>query len=334
MKKKIINLITYLFTLGLGIFFIWLSLKDLQPADIEEIKLAVRQANYNLLIPIIIMGLVSHWSRAVRWRCLMEPLGYTPSIKNTFFAVMIGYLANLAFPRLGEVLKCTILARYEKVPADKLVGTIIAERAFDLLCLIILFFVTFLVQIDFATDYINSLLEKMRLNRAEGSGGYGWYYLSAVALLIALVIIFRKKIGAFGFVIKIKNVLLNIMSGITSFKNMKNKGVFVLHTVLIWAMYLGMIVIGFQSINETNMLGLKAGFSVLSFGSVGMIVTPGGIGMYTKIVQEIVELYSIKYSISVAISWIIWLVPTFIIIVAGLISMVLLPLLNKKTNAE
>ena len=89
MKKKIINLITYLFTLGLGIFFIWLSLKDLQPADIEEIKLAVRQANYNLLIPIIIMGLVSHWSRAVRWRCLMEPLGYTPSIKNTFFAVMI-----------------------------------------------------------------------------------------------------------------------------------------------------------------------------------------------------------------------------------------------------
>ena len=77
--------------------------------------------------------------RAMRWRILMEPMGYHPSNFNTFAAVMIGYLVNAGVPRLGEVIKCTLLARYEKVRADRLVGTIVMERAVDVVCLIIVF---------------------------------------------------------------------------------------------------------------------------------------------------------------------------------------------------
>lgn len=332
MPKKIINIVTYLLTLGLCAFLIWLSVKDLNSADIVKIKSAVGKANYILLVPILIMGFVSHWSRAVRWKYLMEPLDLFPSTANTLFAVMIGYLANLAFPRLGEVLKCTILSKYEKIPADKLVGTIIAERAFDMLCLLILFVLTFMVQIDLAWEYMQSLIQ--RFQQKEGSSGNGGtIILAVVALLIILAVFFRKRIGGLAFVVKIKQVFVNILSGILSFKNMKNKKGFVFHTILIWSMYMGMIMIGFYSIKETSMLTYKTGFSVLSFGSVGMIVTPGGIGAYTLLVEEIVSLYGIEKAISVAISWIIWLVPTFIILVGGAISLILLPIYNKKRDA-
>lgn len=333
MPRKFLNIITYILTLGFCAFLIWLSVKDLKTEDIDKIKLAVSKANYLLLIPIIIMGFVSHWSRAVRWKHLMEPLDLHPSTANTLFAVMVGYLANLAFPRLGEVLKCTILARYEKIPADKLVGTIIAERAFDMLCLLILFFLTFIVQIDLAWDFLQSLIERFK-NKDGSSNPTGMIILGTIVLLILLSYLFRKQIGNFAFVKKLKGVVQNILSGIMSFKNMKNKKGFVFHTILIWSMYMGMIMIGFYSIQETSHLTYKTGFSVLSFGSVGMIVTPGGIGAYTLLVEEIVSLYGVEKAISVAISWIIWLVPTLIILIGGTISLIMIPIYNKRKNAQ
>ncbi len=115
--------------------FLWLTLRK---SDWNAIIADLSGAKYIYLIPAVLMLLVSHFIRALRWKILMEPLGYKPTTLNTFLAVMIGYWANLAVPRLGEVLKCTILAKYEKVPADKLVGTIVAERAIDVLSLIII----------------------------------------------------------------------------------------------------------------------------------------------------------------------------------------------------
>lgn len=328
MPKKILSFVTYLLTLGLGIFLIWLSVKGLRPNDIQLMKDAVSKANFWLLIPILIMGFVSHWSRALRWKYLMEPLSLSPSTSNAFFAVMIGYLANLAFPRLGEVLKCTILAKYEKIPADKLIGTIIAERAFDMLCLLLIFFLTFIVQIDFATE----LLQGLKAKQSNDGQSYFFYYLVGTFILFAVLFALRHRIANLAFFRKLREIAKNVVTGIMSFKKMKHKKEFVLHTFLIWAMYMGMIVLGFQSIAATNHLGINAGFSVLSFGSVGMIVTPGGLGAYTGLVEKIVSLYGVEKAFAVAISWIIWLVPTLIIIIGGGISMILLPFFNQKTK--
>ncbi|MBC7587054.1 MAG: flippase-like domain-containing protein, partial [Chitinophagaceae bacterium] len=129
MKKKLVIVIKYMFFLGIGIFLIWLSLHKIMGNE-KEWKVFTEQvskANYWLMIPVFAILTMSHVLRSLRWKILMQPMGYNPSFPNTFFAVMIGYLANLAVPRLGEVLKCTILAKYEKVPAEKIVGTIVAE---------------------------------------------------------------------------------------------------------------------------------------------------------------------------------------------------------------
>src|SRR5690606_2150713 len=114
-------------------------IKDVNQEQWNNIKLAVANARLWLFIPVILLLILSHLSRALRWKILMEPLGYKPSTFNTFSAVMIGYLVNAGVPRLGEVVKCTLLSRYENVRADKLIGTIVVERAFDALCLLIVF---------------------------------------------------------------------------------------------------------------------------------------------------------------------------------------------------
>src|SRR5204863_1286143 len=126
----------------------------------------LHSARYVLLIPVFFILTLSHISRAIRWRILMKPLGYSPSLKNTFCAVMVGYLANLAVPRLGEVLKCTILGKYEKVPADKLVGTILVERAVDVVSLLIVFIIAIVTQADIIGEYAK---KKIRANLLSGN---------------------------------------------------------------------------------------------------------------------------------------------------------------------
>jgi uncharacterized membrane protein YbhN (UPF0104 family) len=132
----------------LGILLIWWSLHQIPPQEWDKFTKALAKSKFWLIIPIFFILGLSHFIRALRWRLIMEPLGYKPSIMNTFLAVLIGYLANLAIPRLGEVLKCTLLAKYEKVPAEKIVGTIVAERAFDVISLGVVFLLALTLQFN------------------------------------------------------------------------------------------------------------------------------------------------------------------------------------------
>jgi Uncharacterised protein family (UPF0104). len=229
MPQRITGILTYLLTLGLGIFLVWYSIKDLQADDMVKIKTAVSKANFWLLIPILMLGFVSHWSRAMRWRYMIEPFSSMPSVKNTFFAVMIGYLANMAFPRLGEVLKCTILAKYENIPADKLVGTIIAERVFDVLCLLLIFVITFLVQITFAKELLAGLKSEHATTSASDSN-YTIIVIIALLLMSILFFLFRKKIRQLSFMLKLKSIAQNIYVGMSTIKTMKHPRAFFAHT--------------------------------------------------------------------------------------------------------
>src|ERR1700761_5472808 len=166
MKKTLLVVLQYLFFAALAAFFVWLSLKDMNAQSWAQLRDAMDRANYWLLIPVLGLLLISHWLRALRWRQLIQPMGYEPSRINCFLGVMIGYFVNLGAPRLGEVIKCTILARYEKVSADKLVGTIVAERAFDVVCLAVVFGLTFLLQFN----VIHSLTTNNALFQSSNGG--------------------------------------------------------------------------------------------------------------------------------------------------------------------
>ncbi|HPB26501.1 MAG TPA: lysylphosphatidylglycerol synthase transmembrane domain-containing protein, partial [Bacteroidales bacterium] len=140
MKKKIFSVLKILLFFGIGIFFIWLSVIKLGPEDKKQIFKSFSEANYWWLVLCFVLGLISHVLRTLRWEMLIDTVGYKPSFKNTFLSLMIGYFANLAIPRLGEITRCTMLAKYEKVPFQKSFGTVIAERGLDVVTFVVLFF--------------------------------------------------------------------------------------------------------------------------------------------------------------------------------------------------
>lgn len=335
MKTKINSLLQYAFFLGLAIFLVWWSLSKISDAHWEEMKTAMRETNYWLLVPVAIALLVSHLSRAIRWRILMEPMGYKPSLINTYLAVLIGYFANQGVPRLGEVLKCTILSRYEKVPADKLIGTIVAERAFDLLCLILVFAITFFSQISVIGQYAGTLLNQLLYGSSDKAGNNGLYIgLAIVAFLVVVFWWLVRRYSGSKLVQKSRTVISGIWQGINSIRFLKNKGWFLFHSFLIWFLYLASIRIGFYAMTATQPYGWLPSFSVLSLGSVGMIVTPGGMGAYPILVQETMSLYGLSEGIGNAFGYILWLAQFVLVLVAGAVSLLLLPVLNRKATPK
>jgi len=336
MNKKLISLLQYFFFAALAAFFVWLSLKDLDREKWRQLKAALDRAHYWLLIPVLLLLLWSHWLRALRWRQLMEPLGYKPSKVNTFLAVIIGYFVNLGAPRVGEVIKCTILARYEKVPAHKLVGTIVAERAFDVICLLLVFALTLVFQFDI----IHSLLQTNVFPLFENKRGKASfkkiiYVLVGLILLLLIIRFLLSRLGHINIVQKIKNILTGIWHGLISVRDLKNKPLFFAYTAGIWLLYLVSTWCGFFAIQQTSNLTLIDALTVLAMGSVGMIISPGGIGAYALLVQESVAFYGIqKEPYGQALGWLLWFGQFLSFVLFGTISFILLPRINKVKNEE
>jgi uncharacterized protein (TIRG00374 family) len=336
MKKTLLTILQYLFFASLAGFFVWLSLRGMDRAKWAQLKNALDRAHYWLLIPVLFLLLLSHWIRALRWRQLMEPLGYHPSKINTFLAVIIGYFVNLGAPRVGEVIKCTILARYEKVPAHKLVGTIVAERAFDVICLVIVFGLSFVFQFDVLSSLMRSSIYPIFQNKNGQISYQKIIYLVGGAILLLLILKWLiSRLGHINIVQKLNHLLTGVWHGLTSVRAIKNKPLFFLYTIAIWVLYLLATYCGFFAIDETRNLNLADALTVLAMGSIGMIISPGGIGAYALLVQEAVAFYGIeKEPYGVALGWLLWFGQFLSFVIFGVLSFILLPRINKNKNEE
>lgn len=329
-KKRAFLLLQYLLFFGLGFALIYWQYKQLSAQDIADLQMSLEQVSERswILFPIILIGFLSHLFRALRWRLMLEPLNLRPTVINITGAVFIGYLTNLLLPRMGEVAKCTVLARYEKEPADKIIGTIVAERAFDLICLMLISILTFAVQADIINDYLHYLMGKM-----EGKNLpliLGIAFGGMLGFIGLLVFIYRKnKTGKIGLFIK------GLAEGVSSILAMKKRIQFIVYTFLIWGAYLSLIYLGFLALPATEHLGIGPALSVLVFGSLGMIVTPGGLGAYPQALQLVLNmLYGVKSAFGLAFGWISWLAQTLIIAIFGIIAFIVLPIYNRVRDEQ
>lgn len=331
MHKNLVSVLQYLFFLGLGVFLVWWSLHRIPDEKWGEFKRSLETANYWLLLPVILILTLSHVLRALRWRVLMQPMGYFPTFPNTFFAVMIGYLANLAVPRLGEVLKCTILAKYEKVPAEKLVGTIVAERAVDVLSLGLVFLLALISQFNVVGEFADQLFRQLFENR---SGSFSWIKLGIVMGLFITGIVAIKvwfyQFAHLRIVILAKRILNGIWEGLISIRKLKQKGLFIFYSMGIWALYIGGTWVGLQATQGTVHLGMPEAISALAFGSIGMIITPGGIGAYAFFIAKVLEKNHVPFEIGFANGTLQWFAQFIIVVAVGFLCMGLLPFYNKK----
>ncbi len=330
MNKKLSTLIQYIVFLGGGVAMVWWQLSSMNGADKEQFYASLKSANYLLVIPIVAINLFSHLLRSYRWKLLMEPLSYMPKLSNVFCATMIGYMANSAVPRLGEVLKCTFLSKYEKLKVDNLVGTIIIERAFDLICFVAVVFITLAFQADVMGAYITE-----RLNEIKG-GGSIWSKVFVLCIIIALFIsvyklfiYLQRKYPNSVLAKKILSILQGLKNGLSSIKNLKKRPHFLAATLLMWFCYFLQIYLGFNAMKETSGLGAAAALAVLTSSTLAMIATPNGIGTFPLFVMQTLSFYAIAEPTGKAFGWLIWSVSTALIIVSGLISILAMPVINK-----
>ena len=332
MNKKILSVLKYTLFLGIGIFFIWWQFSKMTAAEKIEFQDSLKNAHYIFIIPVTIMAILSHISRAIRWKILIEPMGYRPSAANTFYATMCGYFANTFVPRAGEILRCTLLGRYEKIPVTKLIGTILLERIFDLFCYFLIVVLTFFTQIQVVSDFV-----KRKLQQFSGQEQIVpiWamllIFLIVVGLLILLMKWTFKKHADHRYIIKLKGLHIGLKEGFSTIIHLKKRKAFIAHTLFIWAMYVLQVYIGFNALTATSSLGLGAAASVLSLSTIAMIVSPGGIGAFPVAVQQVLLIYNID---NISFGWLMWGANTGIIIVAGIICFGLIIYTNKNKDEK
>lgn len=301
----------------------------------EEFK----NANYYWIGLSVVLAFISHFSRAVRWRLLIEPMGYTVTTANLFYAVMVGYLGNLALPRLGEILRPGIIDRYEKVPIQKLLGTIIIERAIDFLLLGCIMMFTIIFQFSILKDLLqNTIL--VRLSEIYASSGMGslttMLIIAGVLAGIGVLgyVLFRQFRGS-KFALKLRAFLKGLWEGVITIKNLQQRGLFIFHTLLIWACYYLMSYVCVFSMESTSHLGIMAGFSILSMGSLGIVApVQGGMGAYHWIMFQTLLLYNVPETQGKAFAAIVHSSQMLFILVVGFLSLLLLPIYNNRRKAR
>ena len=310
--------------LALGIFFVWYSFQGTTAEERENIWINIKNADLIWVLLSMVMGLLSHVIRANRWILLLRPLEEKPKLYNTFFTVMCGYLANLGIPRSGEILRGASYSSYTSINFQQSFGTIITERIVDLIMILIIIGFTFLIQADELAYYLE-------INDINPLYTFGLLVILILGLFFTFKIIKRSD----NKIIKKLNVFLSgLTQGIKSVFQLQQKWSFIFQTISIWLLYVAMFWIIKFAITGTNDLSFGAIMIGFIAGSFAMSITNGGIGLYPLAIASVYELFGVSIENGQAFGWVLWTAQTLVVLIAGSISAILLPIVNKNNSLE
>lgn len=309
-------------------------------ANFEDLVTDLKKANYFWVILSLFFAFIGYASRAYRWRLLIEPLNYRPSFKNVFHALMFGYFANLAFPRIGEISRCGALTKSDKIPMDSLIGTVIIERAIDVVVLLILLFIIFIAKIESFGLFIKENVFAPLSQKFISTMDFSIYYWIGILVLLGasvfLIYFFRKKFKRVQIVIKIRKLIRGIVSGVKTVTRMRSRSVFLLHTLIIWVMYFLMTYVALFSIPATQNLTPIDGLFLLVIGGLGMSApVQGGIGAFHWIISSGLTLYGISKTEGLVLATILHESQVVLVLVLGItavITLFLVPRSKSKNN--
>jgi uncharacterized membrane protein YbhN (UPF0104 family) len=315
------NILKFILFLALGLFLLAWAFKNM---DLAKMMDDIKHANFLWILVAMCCGILAHASRALRWNLLLKPLGYRANNWNTFYAVMIGYFSNNLVPRLGEVTRCAALAKTDKIPIEKLIGTVFIERVIDLIITMIVTLFIFISQFELLNGFLNDSIYPMM--NSGGSGNNLKFILAGIFIFGALVLfILRNKIKNLTIYKKLATLIAGFADGIKSVLKLEKPGLFIAHSIFIWSMYFAMAYFTFFSFAPTAHLGYQAGLIVLFLGTVAIILPiPGGIGVYHKLVGLGMVLFGVSENDGLTYATISHAAQMIMIFVIGLISMVLI----------
>jgi uncharacterized protein (TIRG00374 family) len=302
----------------LGIALVWYSLSQISVSTLVQY---FKDADYAWIALGVILGILSHISRAYRWLFMAEPLGYKPKFANSLMSVYAAYLINFTIPRAGEIARASILMNYEGVPFDKGFGTIVAERIADTMMLLLIVALAFFLEFEFIYNFFAQKLNPVAM-------------VLGVLILIVLglvVFLFIKKSNS-KLSLKVKIFFKGLIEGALSIFRMKKKWAFIGHTLFIWVMYVLMFYITTFALPELANVSVAAiliGFILASFS---IAATNGGIGSFPEAVVIAFLLFNMKEDPSRAFGWIMWSTQTLVIVIVGGLSLIYLPIYNRKKS--
>ncbi len=337
MKKRLLSVLNFTIFFLIGLFLLWLVFRKI---DIEKFVEQISEANYWWVLLSFVFGIISHFSRALRWNILINSLGYKTKAKTTFYAVMVGYLANMAIPRLGEVSRCGMLHKTNKIPMNSLLGSVLAERFFDLIILLSLIFVVIVSQMEVVGGFVNKLIFEPLLS-GMSNNYIGFLYLIGIILVLIFICWFlhkklKSRLQEIEFYQKIRSFISGFWAGMSTIIKLKKRSLFFFYTFVIWFMYLLMTYVVFFSMEATSNLQIIDGITILAIGSLGMVApVPGGIGAYHFIVKAILfELYHIPNDIAASWATLIHTSQSLMIVIVGAFSYFMIISLKKKVDHE
>lgn len=329
MKNRLGDILKFVIFLGIGLFFVYWFLLKLDADTKSAIWQSITEANFWWIMIAVAINALALLIRAWRWQLLYKPMGFHPGINNTFGSVIIAYFANLAFPRLGEVLRCATMRTSEDIPVEKSLGTVVTERAVDVTAYFVILLIGFMVMFSDMKEWFGEDL-------AAKFSSSMFYILGATAVIgticIWIYIRFRKRLLDYKIFAKVDKLIVGCWDGVKSIFFLKRRDaiLFLLYSIAIYLCYMLSSMITFYAFPETSYLGFKEAFIVYLFGSVGMVISQGGIGAYPALVQKALSIYGISIVIGSACGWVMWCNAQVVIISLGLIYTILFSLQKKK----
>jgi uncharacterized protein (TIRG00374 family) len=303
----------------IGVFCIYYSFKDI---SFSEFKEYFTKINYLWVFVGISLGALSHISRSYRWKFLIEPLGYKLGFINSVLTVFSAYLINYTVPRAGDIARGTMISKYENIPFEKAIGTIVAERAVDVLCILIIILIGLIIEFDKISNKLIDFVEE---------SDFSTVLLSLlISVIVTATIYFVIK--RFKFYKKIKSFLSGLIDGITIIFKMKNRNQFIFHSIFIWLMYVLMFYFtskAFIDLNQVTFFQLTISFTL---AALSIMLSNGGIGIYPLAVEESLGWYGVQSATGLAFGWVMWLSQTLMVVIFGGLSLFVLPFINRSKS--
>ena len=313
------NYLKILLPISIGIFCIYFSFRNINFSDFKQYFFEI---NYAWVAIGILLGALSHISRSYRWKFLINPLGYKLGFINSILAVFSAYLINYTIPRAGDLARATMISKYEKIPLEKTLGTIVAERAVDVICIIIIICIGLIIEFHRISQKLIFLTKDTEIS------GILIYFGAFVLILFTLNWILKKS----KYYKSITNFFSGIIEGLTVIFKMKKRNLFIIHSVFIWLMYVLMFWAtskAFVELYDVTFFQLMISFTL---AALSIMFSNGGIGIYPLAVEESLGWYGIQSTTGLAFGWVSWLSQTMMVVIFGGLSLFILPFINRSKS--
>ena len=319
MSKKLKSYIKILLPISIGIFCIFFSFRNISFTDFTKYFYEI---NYLWVFVGIFLGALSHISRSYRWKYLIEPLGYKLGFINSVLAVFSAYLINYTIPRAGDIARATMISKYEKIPLDKTLGTIVAERAVDVICILTIIATGLIFEFNRISEKLISLIENTEIS----------VVIIYVGVIILILFVSNRVLRKSKYYKSILNFFSGIIEGLTIIFKMEKRVPFILHSIFIWLMYILMFWATSMAFFELHEVAFYQFMISFTLAAISIMLSNGGIGIYPLAVEESLGWYGVESTTGLAFGWVSWLSQTMMVIIFGGLSLFILPFINRNKS--